>query len=44
MSIMKGPGEKGFEPLTCGFGDQYSTVETIPLCEYDNKQYFGWIT
>ena len=24
-------GEKGFEPLTFGFGDHYSTIETIPL-------------
>ncbi len=24
-------GEKGFEPLTFGFGDHYSTVETILL-------------
>ena len=25
------PGEKGFEPLTFGFGNHYSTVETILL-------------
>ena len=24
-------GEKGFEPLTFGFGDHYSTIETILL-------------
>ena len=24
-------GEKGFEPLTFGFGNHYSTVETILL-------------
>lgn len=24
-------GEKGVEPLTFGFGDHYSTIETIPL-------------
>jgi hypothetical protein len=28
-------GEKGFEPLTFGFGNHYSTVETILL----NKPY-----
>ena len=29
-------GEKGFEPLTFGFGDHYSTIETIPLLYYHN--------
>ena len=26
-------GEKGFEPLTSGFGDHCSTIETIPLSQ-----------
>jgi NADH:ubiquinone oxidoreductase subunit 3 (subunit A) len=25
------PGKKGFEPLTFGFGDHYSTIENTPL-------------
>jgi hypothetical protein len=28
---LKYAGEKGFEPLTFGFGDHYSTIETILL-------------
>ena len=32
-------GEKGFEPLTSGFGNHYSTIETIPLFSIKkNKQ------
>ena len=30
-NISMNTGEKGFEPLTFGFGDHYSTIETIPL-------------
>ena len=29
-------GEKGFEPLTFGFGDHYSTIETILLVSHQN--------
>ena len=28
---MQYAGEKGLEPLTFGFGDHYSTIETILL-------------
>ena len=31
MCLETETGEKGFEPLTFGFGDHYSTIETIPL-------------
>ncbi len=32
-SAVKRSGEKGFEPLTSGFGDHCSTIETIPLSQ-----------
>ena len=35
-NISMNTGEKGFEPLTFGFGDHYSTIETIPLL-------FAWL-
>ena len=31
IPLITKPGEKGFEPLTFGFGNHYSTVETILL-------------
>ena len=36
-------GEKGFEPLTSGFGDHCSTIETIPLPHpLKSKSIFGF--
>jgi hypothetical protein len=31
MPLNMRSGEKGFEPLTSGFGDHYSTIKTILL-------------
>ena len=31
LSLIRRPGEKGFEPLTFGFGNHYSTVKTTLL-------------
>ena len=35
---MQYAGEKGFEPLTFGFGDHYSTIETILLIHRESYE------
>ena len=40
-SQIKRSGEKGFEPLTSGFGDHCSTIETIPQPYPSKKEQFS---